>query len=121
MSSKFETPERNFPKNRGDLVNDEETSRTNKSLATNQSLNESIDSRSSFQRKNSMVIALKEKTLNKIRSSLENAAELDKERKQFDRMVTEKDNHNYNIFHRAALDHNLNLIREIDMDDIRFL
>jgi hypothetical protein len=32
-------------------------------------------------------------------------------------MITDKDNHNYNIFHRAALDHNLNLIREIDIDD----
>jgi hypothetical protein len=44
MSSKFETPERNFPKNRGDLIKDEETSRTNKSIVTNQSLNESVDS-----------------------------------------------------------------------------
>ena len=117
MSSKFETPERNFPKNRGDLIKDEETSRTNKSIVTNQSLNESVDSTNLSQRSSSVAIALKEKTLARIRSSLENAAELDKEKKQFDRMITDKDNHNYNIFHRAALDHNLNLIREIDIDD----
>ena len=114
MSGKFETPEKKIPKSRGDLVQDEDTSRTNKSLTTNQTLNDSM--LSSIRRES--LAASKEKVLAKIRSQLENCVEENEETKTYDK-VRAKDSHNYNIFHRAALDHNLGLIREVDIDDMR--